>query len=136
NDTATTAATACSASGPVAAAVTCWPLVAPRPITASTLLALTVLSPTVKDTSAANLAAATANAPAGRACRSPSSVMTCSQLSGMPSLLRRAAGHGLDIRAGRRGHGGRHHALDERRVGQFPRPGQVVGVGQQRPDGQ
>src|ERR1700742_4624034 len=113
---AITAATACSASGPVAAAVICWPLVAPRPITASTLLALAVRSPAVSDTSLSNLAAATASWPAGRACRSPSRVMTwvmaCSELAGMPRLLGRAA-HGGDVRACGGGDRGRDHAFDK-----------------------
>ena len=44
------AATASSASGPSADTVTCCPLVAPRPITPSTLLASTVRTPAVTDT--------------------------------------------------------------------------------------
>src|SRR2546430_2634800 len=39
------AATASWASGPAAETVTCWPLVAPRPITPSTLLASAVWEP-------------------------------------------------------------------------------------------
>ena len=48
------AATASWASGPAAETVTCWPLVAPRPITPSTLLASAVWLPAVTDTAEAN----------------------------------------------------------------------------------
>src|SRR5207245_1551718 len=75
--------------GPAAETVTCWPLVAPRPITPSTLLASAVWLPAVTDTAEANRPAATASAPAGRACRSPARVMTCSQLADMTCLLGR-----------------------------------------------
>src|SRR5580704_14602356 len=109
------AATASLASKPVAATVTCWPLVAPRPITPRTLLASAVLPPAVTETAEANRPAATASAPAGRACRSPARVMPCSQLADMTRLLCRG-GDRLDVPSGRgrdrRGHG----ALDERRV--------------------
>src|SRR6516164_2818188 len=115
---ATIAATASSASGPSAATVTCWPLVAPRPMTPSTLLASARLPPTVSDTAEENFAAATASAPAGRACRSPVRVNACSQLAGMARLLRRGK-DGLDVRAAGRGHGRGDRALDERRVGQL-----------------
>lgn len=54
-------ATASRASGPVARTVTCWPLVAPSPMTASTLLAAAALAPTASSTEASNLAAATAS---------------------------------------------------------------------------
>src|SRR6516225_11481454 len=126
------AATASSASGPSADTVTCCPLVAPRPITPSTLLASTVRSPAVTDTVEANCPAATARAPAGRACRSPESMID-SELAGMPRLLRRL-GDRLQVRARGGGHGGRDRALDERRV----REGHV-GLGQvreQRPHGE
>jgi len=66
------------ASGPAAETVTCWPLVAPRPITPSTLLASAVRPSAVTDTAEANRPAATASAPAGRACRSPTRVICCS----------------------------------------------------------
>src|SRR5208282_6140916 len=111
------AATASWASGPAAETVTCWPLVAPRPITPRTLLASAVWPPAVTETAEANRPAATASAPAGRACRSPASVMPCSQLScsqlaDMTCLLCRG-GDRLDVPAGRgrdrRGHG----TLDE-----------------------
>ncbi len=65
------AAAAASASGPVAVTVTRCPLVAPRPITPSTLLASARLLPTVSETAEENFAAVTDSAPAGRACRSP-----------------------------------------------------------------
>ena len=67
-------ATASRASGPAAETVMCWPLVAPRPINPSALLASAVWPPAVTDTAEANRPAATASAPAGRACRSPSVV--------------------------------------------------------------
>jgi SAM-dependent methyltransferase len=114
------AATASSASGPSAVTVTCWPLVAPRPITPSTLLASAVFAPAVSETAAVKLAAATASAPAGRACRSPASVIV-SELAGMPSLLR-GPGDRLQVRSRRGGHRRRDRALDERRVGEhYPR---------------
>ena len=53
-------------------------VVAPRPMTPSTLLASAWLVPSVSDTAEENFAAATASAPAGRACRSPVRVITCS----------------------------------------------------------
>src|SRR5579872_5597271 len=113
------AATASSASGPAARTVTCWPLVAPRPITPSTLLASAVLPPTVSDTVDANRAAATASAPAGRACRSPVSVMprptAGSELAGMPCLLS-GGGHRLDVSPARGRHRRRHRALHERGI--------------------
>src|SRR5256885_8799560 len=92
------AATASWASGPAAETVTCWPLVAPRPITPSTLLASAVWLPAVTDTAEANRPAATTSAPAGRACRSPARVMTCSQLAAIPCLLGRGD-HRLDVAA-------------------------------------
>src|SRR6266853_1558287 len=111
------AVTASWASGPAAATVTCWPLVAPRPITPRTLLASAVLPPAVTETAEANRPAATASAPAGRACRSPDSVTPCSQLADMTCLLCRC-GDRLDVPA--RGGGDRRgdRALDERRVGE------------------
>src|SRR5882724_1135331 len=120
---AMSAATASGASGPAAETVTCWPLVAPRPITPSTLLASAVLLPAVTDTAEANRPAATASAPAGRACRSPAKVMSCSKLAGMACLLCRG-GDRLDIPTC----GGRDsrcdRAFDEGRVGEQ----HVVGV--------
>src|ERR1700748_1340604 len=114
---AMSAATASGASGPAAETVTCWPLVAPRPITPSTLLASAVRPSAVTDTAEANRPAATASAPAGRACRSPARVICCSQLAGMAWLLR-GGGERRDVPA--RGGGDRRgdRALDERRVGQ------------------
>src|SRR5216683_6486890 len=116
------AATASLASGPAAATVTRWPLVAPRPITPRTLLASAECSPAVTETAEANRPAATASAPAGRACRSPASVMPCSQLADMSCLLC-GGGDRLDVPAG----GGRdrrgHRALDERRVREQHAPG-------------
>src|SRR6478735_1977253 len=111
------AATASWASGPAAETVTCWPLVAPRPITPSTLLASAVRLPAVTDTAEANRPAATASAPAGRACRSPARVMTCSQLAGMACLLR-GGDDRLDVPARSGGDRRGDRALDERRVGQ------------------
>src|SRR5487761_28333 len=113
---AISAATASSASGPSAETVTNWPLVAPSPITPRTLLASTVLLPAVTDTDAANRPAATASAPAGRACRSPVSVID-SELAGMPCLLRRR-GDGLQVGSRGGGHRRRHRPLHERRVGE------------------
>ena len=52
------AATASRASGPAAETVMCWPLVAPRPITPSTLLASAVLPLAVTETAEANRPAA------------------------------------------------------------------------------
>ena len=75
---AMSAATASRASVPEALTVRCWPLVAPRPMTPSTLLASAVWPPAVPRLAAANRPAATARAPAGRACRSPSRVISCS----------------------------------------------------------
>src|SRR5271169_1607773 len=111
------AATAAWASGPAAETVTCWPVVAPRPITPRTLLASAVWPPAVTETAEANRPAATASAPAGRACRSPARVMPCSQLADMTCLLCRG-GDRLDVaaRGGRDRRGDR--PLDERRVGQ------------------
>src|SRR5256885_3370257 len=95
------AATASWASGPAAETVTCWPLVAPRPITPSTLLASAVWLPAGTDTPEANRPAAPASAPAGRACRSPARGITSSQLADMTCLPGR--GHDpLDV-APRRG---------------------------------
>src|SRR5579859_5326609 len=127
------AATASRASGPAALTVRCWPLVAPRPITPSTLLASAVWPPAVTDTVAANRPAATASAPAGRACRSPVRVMTCSQLADMTCLLCRG-GDRLDVasRGGRNRRGDR--ALDERRVGEQHALG-VAMVLEHGPDG-
>src|SRR5215471_20369421 len=90
------AVTASAASGPAARTVICWPRVAPRPMTASTLLASAVLAPTVSSTADRNLAAITASDPAGRACRSPVSVIAASQLPGMTRLLGRLQ-HRLDV---------------------------------------
>src|ERR1700733_1859360 len=111
---ATSAPTASAASGPSAETVITWPLVAPTPITPRTLLASTVLLPAVTDTDAANRPAATARAPAGRACRSPVSVID-SELAGMPCLLR-GRGDGLQVRSRGRGHRRRHRPLHKRRV--------------------
>src|SRR5215469_5221850 len=105
------AATASAASGPSAVTVTCCPLVAPRPMMPSTLLASTVRAPAVTDTAAANRPAATATAPAGRACRSPERVID-SELAGMPRLLRRL-GDSRQVRAARGGHCRRDRALHE-----------------------
>src|SRR5690348_13753009 len=128
-------ATASSASGPCATTVTRWPLVAPRPMTPRTLLASALLVPTVSDTAEANFAAATASAPAGRACRSPVRVIVCSKLAGMARLLCRGENR-LDVPASGRGYRGRDHALDEWRVGQLDRRRQVTGLAEQRPDGE
>src|SRR5580692_10136226 len=119
------AATASSASGPAAETMTCWPVVAPRPITPSTLLASAVWPPAVTRTAEANRPAATERAPAGRACRSPARVMPRSQLADMACLRR--GGHRLDVPAsGGRDRGG-DGALHERRVGeQHVRVGAVV----------
>src|SRR5690349_15441154 len=120
------AATASWASGPAAETVTCWPLVAPRPITPSTLLASAVWLPAVTDTAEANRPAATASAPAG--------VMTCSQLADMTCLLGRGDDR-LDVaaRGGRDRRGDR--ALDERRVGEQHALG-VAMILEHRPDGE
>src|SRR6266568_9423647 len=128
------AATASWASGPAAETVTCWPLVAPRPITPSTLLASAVWLPAVTDTAEANRPAATASAPAGRACRSPARVMTCSQLADMTGLLGRGDDR-LDVaaRGGRDRRGDR--ALDKRRVGEQHALG-VAMILEHRPDGE
>src|SRR6266851_5219838 len=115
--TAIRAVTASPASGPAAETVTRWPLVAPRPITPRTLLASAVCSPAVTETAEANRPAATASAPAGRACRSPASVMPCSQLADMSCLLC-GGGDRLDVPAGGGGDRRGHRALDERRVRQ------------------
>jgi hypothetical protein len=126
---AISAATASAASGPSAETVTCWPLVAPRPMTPRTLLASVVFAPVVTDTAAANRPAATARAPAGRACRSPSSV-TDSELAGMPRLLR-GLGDRPQVRSGGGGHRRRHRALHERRVRQHDaRAAQVLKHGE------
>src|ERR1700733_7856777 len=111
---AISSATASAASGPSAETVITWPLVAPSPITPRTLLASTVLLPAVTDTDAANRPAATASAPAGRACRSPVSVID-SELAGMPCLLR-GRGDRLQVRSRGGGHRRRHRPLHERRV--------------------
>src|SRR5213078_52042 len=113
---AMSAATASRASGPAAETVMCWPLVAPRPITPSTLLASAVLPPAVTETAEANRPAATASAPAGRACRSPARTMARSQLADMTRLLSR----------------GGDRTLDERRVREHQAPGLAV-VLQHRP---
>src|SRR5260370_5105795 len=111
--TATRAVTASLASGPAAETVTHWPLVAPRPITPRTLLASAVCPPAVTETAEANRPAATASAPAGRACRSPASVMPCSQLAGMSCLLC-GGGDRLDVSARGRGDRRGHPALHAR----------------------
>src|ERR1700677_4708422 len=103
-------------------------------MTASTLLASARLAPTVSSTDEANFAAATASAPAGRACRSPASVTDASQLSGMTRLLG-GSKHGLDVSAGGGGDGGRDRAFHERSIGDGHLIGQIVGVGEQRADG-
>src|SRR5712691_10125570 len=120
--------TAALASGPAARTMTSWPLVAPSPITASTLLASALLAPTVSSTEDANFAAAIASDPAGRACRSPASVTAASQLSGMTCLLGRAE-HCLDIPARRRGDRRRDCALHERSIGDGERLGQILQLG-------
>src|SRR6516225_2129998 len=132
---ATMVATASSASDPSAATVTRWPLVAPRPMTPSTLLASALVAPTVSETAEANVAAATASAPAGRACRSPVRVIACSQLAGMARLLGRGENR-RDVPARGSGHRGGDHALDERRVGELNRGRQIAGLGEQCPDGE
>src|SRR3984885_1065065 len=128
------AATASSALGPAAETMTCWPVVAPRPITPSTLLASAVWPPAVTRTAEANRPADTERAPAGRACRPPPRVIPRSQLADMACLLR-GGGHRLDVPAsGSRDRGG-DGALHERRVGeQHVRVG-AVGLGH-RLDGQ
>src|SRR5215470_10582268 len=128
------AVTASPASGPTARTVICCPRVAPRPITASTLFASAVLAPTASSTADWNFAAVTASDPAGRACRSPVRVIAASELPGMTRLLRRLQ-YRLDVPAGCGGDRGRDRALDERRIGQGDRPGEVL-LGEQRPDGE
>src|SRR5712692_9694083 len=125
--------TACRASGPAARTVTRWPLVAPSPITARTLLASALLAPTISSTADSNFAAAIASDPAGRACRSPASVTAASQLSGMTCLLGRAE-HCLDIPARCRGDRRGDRALHERGIGHGERLGEILRLGQQRPD--
>src|SRR6266404_3491996 len=131
---AMSAATASRASGPAAETVRCWPLMAPRPMTPSTLLASAVWPPAVTLMAAANRPAATARAPAGRACRSPSRVISCSKLADMARLLRGRRDR-LDVPARGRGDGGRDRALDERRVRDQHGGGLAVVV-QHRPDRQ
>src|SRR5690242_7082472 len=109
------AATASAASAPAARTVIRWPRVAPRPMTASTLLASAVFAPTVSSTADANLAAITASDPAGLACRSPVSVIAASHLPGMTRLLGRLE-HRLDVAARRGGDRGGDRALDERGI--------------------
>src|SRR5712691_10094440 len=125
--------TAFSASGPAARTVTCCPLVAPSPMTASTLLASARLAPTVSSTADSKAAAATASDPAGRAWRSPASVTVTSQLSGMTCLLGRAQ-HRFDVPAGGCGDGGRDRALHERGIRDCDRLGEILGLGEQRAD--
>ena len=96
------AATASSASGPSAATVTSWPLVAPSPMTDSTLLASTVRAPALSDTAEVNLAAATASAPAGRACK----VNGPARESASPVEIWEQHGHGLGVARGGGAHGG------------------------------
>src|SRR5712691_3055063 len=122
--------TASRASGPTARTVRCWPLVAPSPMTASTLLASARLAPTVSSTAESNFAAATASDPAGRACRSPVRVIAASQLSGMTCLLSRAQ-HCLDVPARSRGDRRRDRALHERSVGDGQRLRKILGFGEQ-----
>src|SRR6266581_3427638 len=126
------AATAWSASGPVARTTTCWPLVAPSAITDSTLLASTQASPTAIWTAATKPAAATASEPAGRACRSPVSVMAASELSGIARLLGRRE-YRLDVAADGGRHRRGHRSLDERGVGERDRLGQRSRLGEQNP---
>src|SRR5579859_3006398 len=123
-------ATAWLASGPVARTRTRWPLLAPSPITSSTLLASTLASPTTICTADAKPAAATASIPAGRACRSPDSVISASELSGMASLLRRGE-HRLDVPPDGGRHRRRDRSLHEGSVGQLDRFGKPFGFGQQ-----
>src|ERR1022692_2110041 len=132
----TMAATASRASGPLARTVTCWPLAAPSPMTPSTLLASARLAPAVSSTADSNFAAATASAPAGRACRSPASVTVSSQLSGMTCLLG-CVQHRFEVPAGGRGDRSRDRAFHEGSIGDSHRLGEVVtGVGEQRADGE
>src|ERR1700727_1347157 len=98
-------------------------------MTASTLLASARLVPTVSSTEEVNFAAATASAPAGRACRSPASVTDASQLSGMTCLLGRTQ-HGLDVPARGGGDRGRDRALHERGIGDGNLIGNILGVGE------
>src|ERR1700733_15173278 len=132
---ATIAVTASRASGPEARTVTCCPLLAPSCMTASTLFRSACFAPALSWIVQSNFAAATDSAPAGRACRSPASVIVSSQLSGMACLLCRFE-HGLDVAAARGGDGGRHRTLHERRVGHHHRGRQVLGIGEQRSDGE
>src|ERR1700722_18443733 len=129
--------TAFSASGPTARTVTCWPLLAPSCMTASTLFASACEPPvTASCTVEENWAAATDSAPAGRACRSPASVIVSSEFSGMTCLLR-GVQDSLEAAACGGGDRGRDRALDERGIGDLERAGQVAAVvGQQRPHGQ
>src|SRR6266851_2081908 len=128
------AETASAASGPAARTVICCPRVAPRPMTARTLLASAVLEPTANSTADRNFAAATASDPAGRACRSPVRVIAASQLPDMTRLLGRLE-HRLDVSAGCGGDRGRDRALDEGGVGHGDRPREVL-LGEERPDGE
>src|SRR5262249_47848408 len=130
---AITVSTASAASGPTADTVMCCPLVAPRPMTLSTLLASALLVPTVSDTEAVNFAAATASAPAGGGWRAPGRVGARAELAGMPRLLGRG-GYGLEVPARRGGDGRRDRALNERRVGQLERSRQRGRLGEQGPD--
>src|ERR1700733_13185958 len=129
------AATAWSASGPVARTVTTWPLVAPIPMTLSTLLASAAWSPADSTIDDSNFAAMIASVPAGRACRSPARVTERSELPGIACLLGRA-GDGLDVAADGGGDSGGDCSLDERRVRDGERLGQVVVLSEQRAHGQ
>src|SRR5258708_18350876 len=129
------APTASLASWPVALTMTSWPLVAPRAMTDSTLLASALAVPTVIWTGDVNLPAATASEPAGRACRSPVRMTPASELSGMPRPLG-CLGYRLDVAPDSRGDRCGHRSLDERGVGEHDRLGKDSRLGQQGPDGE
>src|ERR1700748_3253022 len=95
------AATASWASGPAAETVTCWPLVAPRPITPSTLLASAVWLPAVTDTAEAPSAAAHRGGdPAARHGERPGRAGV--QVAGQGDDLLTACGHDVPPRPRRR----------------------------------
>src|SRR5450756_1957490 len=129
------ASTAFLASGPTARTVTCWPLLAPSCMTARTLFASAWPPATASCTAEENRAAATDSAPAGRACRSPVSVMVASQFSGMACLLR-GLQDSLEA-AARGGRGYRRRTLNERGIRDRYLARQVARiVGEQRAHGQ
>src|SRR5215472_5262691 len=104
------------------------------PMMLSTLLASAQRPAAESSIDDSNFAAAIASDPAGRACRSPASVIEASELAGMPRLLGRAC-HGFDVAA----HGGcnrrGHCAFDKWRIGDGERLGHAVPFRHERPHG-